>query len=277
MSRCGEAFVAGTDPIFGGAAAADWIYRLNEVTGLPLKGGVIHDRSFTSVEAYRSPTAKRSPMTPKATASEFHRRVTSRRSLRTTLRGTSEFGASKGRVPAIPRDSIIPTWSTPSWTKRFAPDLVAEIAKDANDFYRIACTIGGYIVFPRNRAGQTGRTINQSRGLHPAIADRFDLTLECIRRHYSEPAAENPLGSRLADYGDFFALFGDFDTYVRFFLLDDLVTEDRAAVRSLVTGEPLRGFRVPAFAATAAEYADYRHRTINFVTARNERIRQLGL
>jgi hypothetical protein len=174
-------------------------------------------------------------------------------------------------------DSIIPTWSTPSWTNRFAPDLVAEIAKDANDFYRIACTIGGYIVLPRNRTGQTGQTINQARGTHPAIADRFDLTLECIRRHYSEPAAENPLGSRLAAYGDFFVLFNDFDTYVRFFLLDDLITEDRDAVRSLISGEPLREFRVPAFAETAAEYADYRHRTIKFVTARNARIRQLGL
>jgi hypothetical protein len=71
--------------------------------------------------------------------------------------------------------------------------VVAGIAKDANDFYRIACTIGGYIVFPRNRPGQTGQTINQSGGFHPAIRDRFDLTLECIRRHYSEPAAENPL------------------------------------------------------------------------------------
>ncbi len=40
-------------------------------------------------------------------------------------------------------DGIIPTWSTPGWTNRFAPDLVTEIPKDAGDFYRIASTIGG--------------------------------------------------------------------------------------------------------------------------------------
>ena len=174
-------------------------------------------------------------------------------------------------------DGIIPTWSTPGWTNRFVPDLVAEIARDENDFYRIASTIGGYILFPRNRAGQTGSTINQLRGTHPAIADRFDLTLECIRRYYCEPAADNPLGPRLAYYGDFFGLFGDFHTYVRFFLLDDLIGEGRDAVTSLLTGEPLTTFRVPAFASSAAEYAGYRQRSIRFVTARNERIRQLGL
>lgn len=128
-------------------------------------------------------------------------------------------------------DGIIPTWSSAGWTSRFAADLVAEVAKDADDFYRIACTMGGYIAFPRNRVGQTGWTINQSRGMTASIADRFDLTLECIRRHYAVPGAANPLRQRLAYYGDFFALFRDFDTYVRFFLLDDLLDEDRNAVR----------------------------------------------
>jgi hypothetical protein len=174
-------------------------------------------------------------------------------------------------------DGIIPTWSTPGWTSRFAPGLISEIAKDADDFYRIACTIGGYIVFPRNRAGQTGWTINQSRGMYSSIADRFDLTLECIRRHYSDPGAANPLGERLAYYDDYFALFRDFDTYIRFFLLDDLVDEGRTAVRSFVTGDPLTEFGVPAYARSAAEYGEYRQRTITFVRARNERIQQLGL
>jgi hypothetical protein len=144
-----------------------------------------------------------------------------------------QLRAADGSQFWLVSDAIIPTWSTRGWTNRFGPDLVAEIAKGADDFYRIASTIGGYIVFPRNRAGQTGWTINQARGMHSAIADRFDLTLECIRRHYSDPAAENPLGERLAYYADFFSLFGDFDAYVRFFLLDDLVTQDRGAVRSL--------------------------------------------
>ena len=141
----------------------------------------------------------------------------------------------------------------------------------------MASTIGGYMIFPRNRVGQTGWTINQSRGMNSAIADRFDLTLECIRHHYSDPGAVNPLGDRLSYYSDFFALFGDFDTYVRFFLLEDLVTEGGGHVRSLVSGTPLTSFGAPGYAASAAEYAEYRSRSINFVLARNERIRQLGL
>ncbi len=174
-------------------------------------------------------------------------------------------------------DGMIPTWSSAGWTKRFSADLVAEIDKDADDFYRVASTIGGYIVFPRNRRGQTGWTINQARGMHSAIADRFDLTLECIRRHYTEPSAKNPLGERLAHYADFFELFGDFDRYVRFFLLDDLLTQDRGAVRSLMSGEPVSDFPSPAFALTPAAYAEYRRRSIAFVSARNNRIRQLKL
>jgi hypothetical protein len=125
---------------------------------------------------------------------------------------------------------------------------------------------------------QTGWTINQARGMYSEIADRFDLTLECIRRHYSEPGAHNPLGGeRLSYYKDFFALFGDFGTYVRFFLLEDLIARDGMSVRSLVTGDPLTAFSVPAFVASATEYAKYRQRSIAFVTARNERIRHLGL
>jgi len=174
-------------------------------------------------------------------------------------------------------DGIIPTWSSPGWARSFDADLVAEIAKDADDFYRIASTIGGYILFPRNRIGQAGSTINQARGVDPRIADRFDLTLECIRLHYSDPTAENPLGERLAYYADFFALFGDFDGYVRLFLLDDLVTADRGAVLSLISGEPLSAFDTPALAVSPTQYADYRRRSIAFVRKRNARILQLGL
>lgn len=173
-------------------------------------------------------------------------------------------------------DGIIPTWSTAGWARRFAPDLAAEIMRDVDDFYRIASTIGGYIVFPRNRTGQTGWTINQARGMYSAIADRFDLTLECIRRHYSEPDAANPLGKRLAYYADFFALFRDFDTYVRFFLLDDLVNDD-GNVCSLVNGEPLTDLSLPAVTGSVEEYGEYRRRSIAFVSARNEQIRLLGL
>lgn len=187
-----------------------------------------------------------------------------------------ELRAVDGSQFWLGSDGIIQTWST--WKNGLAADLIAEIALDLDDFFRIASTIGGYILFPRNRPGQTGDTINQLRGrMRWSIGDRFDLTLECIRRHYSDPEAENPLGDRLRYYADFFSLFGDFDGYIRFFLLEDLVTPDRRAVRSLMSGDPLTGFSAAAIAANPAEYAGYRQRSIAFVAARNDRIRQLGM
>ena len=63
----------------------------------------------------------------------------------------------------------------------------------------------------------------------PSIRDRFDLTLECIRRHYF--SERSPLSDVLARYEDFLCLFGSFKGYVEFFLLQDLVSPDYSAVR----------------------------------------------
>jgi len=41
--------------------------------------------------------------------------------------------------------------------------------------------------------------------MHPQIKDRFDLTLECIRRHYVGQA--NPLGNALAVYARVSSVF----------------------------------------------------------------------
>jgi hypothetical protein len=46
----------------------------------------------------------------------------------------------------------------------------------------ISYTIGGMMVFPGN-AIDGKWTINQARGCLRKISDRFDLTLECIRRY----------------------------------------------------------------------------------------------
>ena len=51
-------------------------------------------------------------------------------------------------------------------------------------FMTIAYTIGAMMVFPGNQVDRKW-TINQARGCNRSISDRFDLTLECIRRHYS--------------------------------------------------------------------------------------------
>jgi Family of unknown function (DUF6994) len=68
-------------------------------------------------------------------------------------------------------------------------------------FNRLGYTIGGMMVFPGNKVGGA-RTINGERGCNSLIDDRFDLTVECIRRHYlGEPS---PLSDTLARYPDFF-------------------------------------------------------------------------
>jgi hypothetical protein len=137
---------------------------------------------------------------------------------------------------------------------------------ETEQFMYIGSTIGGYVVYPGNRID--GKiTINQARGIHPRIKDRFDLTLECIRRHYDgEP---NPLAEVLARYADFFGLFGDFVGYVGFFLLEDLVDEDALAVRFWLPFEDFVGPHVPD---TLDAYIAYRQRVIGFVEARNRRI-----
>lgn len=68
------------------------------------------------------------------------------------------------------------------------------------------------------------QTINGRRGTHHQIKDRFDLTLECIRRHYTGEGS--PLADTLDRYTGFFALFQDFAGYVNFFFLSDLVRDD---------------------------------------------------
>lgn len=71
----------------------------------------------------------------------------------------------------------------------------------------IAYTIGGRIVFPATRAG-TEMTINSARAFLGRIKDRFDLTVECIRRYYLDQPS--PLTDVLARYANFFGLFDDF-------------------------------------------------------------------
>jgi hypothetical protein len=139
-------------------------------------------------------------------------------------------------------------------------------------FFTIACTIGAMMVFPGNQID--GRwTINQARGCLRNIADRFDLTLESIRRHYL--GLWSPLAPTLTRYADFFALFVDYRGYVKFFLLDDLVTDD-GSVKFFM---PFDDFGPPGSAAPKdpATYREFRRRSIEFINARNLRIDQLKL
>jgi hypothetical protein len=164
-------------------------------------------------------------------------------------------------------DGMIPHFS--SW-KRMKPitDLCPEADREA--FIAKVYTVGGFIVFPSKQIDGKP-TINGARGWNAAIADRFDLTLECIRRHYSDQPS--PLAPTLARYADFFALFVDFDGYVSFFLLHDLVTDD-GTVKFLM---PFDDFNSPPRPRDVEEYKEYRRLSIEFIDARNDRIKQLNL
>ena len=91
--------------------------------------------------------------------------------------------------------------------------IMAEVQSDADELFKVGSTIGAYIIFPSYRVDRKN-TINGARGINAKIADRFDLTLECIRRHYA--VEESPLSDVLERYSDYFELFVDFKGYVEF-------------------------------------------------------------
>jgi hypothetical protein len=143
-------------------------------------------------------------------------------------------------------------------------DQIPEVKREA--LWPGGYTIGASMVFPAQWVDGK-RTINVARAFHPNIKDRFDLTLECIRRHYL--GESSPLGGTLARYAEFFGLFGDFSGYVEFFLLQDLVTEDSSAVRFFMPFEDFTGSPLPG---TVDEYLGYREHALEYIESRNRRI-----
>ncbi|MDR1760937.1 MAG: hypothetical protein LBR55_00660 [Bacteroidales bacterium] len=125
-------------------------------------------------------------------------------------------------------------------------------------------TIGGHIIFPAHK--KNGFTINQARGVNRTICDRFDLTLECIRRFYKRE--QSPLYNTLVRYKDFFDLFIDFSGYVNFFLLQDFIDEEEKIKFSL----PFDNFNRSPLPQTIDEYKQYKIHTIDLINSRNRRI-----
>lgn len=127
-------------------------------------------------------------------------------------------------------------------------------------------TAGSALVFPGNIVDGK-QTINGARGFHPSIADRIDVTLECIRRHCSGELP-NKLEGVLDRYSNFFALFKDFNGYVEFFLLQDLINKD-GTIRFF---PPFDNFSTPVVPKTPDEYLEYLRCSRDFIRARNARI-----
>lgn len=159
-------------------------------------------------------------------------------------------------------DSVMPSFTRWVWLR----SITAQFPEAEHEAFRtLGYTIGGMMIFPGNRIDGK-MTINGARGFTRKIADRMDLTLECIRRHYR--GEDSPLGDTLRRYRDFFALFGDFRGYVDFFLLQDLVTDDNA-IQFFLPFDDFVGASVPK---NVEAYADYRWLSIRFIEARNRRM-----
>jgi len=161
-------------------------------------------------------------------------------------------------------DAVIPSFVKERRIAHIFDDIPAE---EVAAFRSAGYTIGGMMIFPGNQIDRK-MTINSQRGCHPRIKDRFDLTVECIRRYYV--GERSPLFETLDRYADFFALFGDFRGYVEFFLLQDLVTADGVAVRFFAPFSEFVSWPVPA---TTEGYRAYMRNALDFIQARNERIR----
>lgn len=147
-------------------------------------------------------------------------------------------------------------------------NVIAEVPKlEITCFFNSCFQIGGYTLFPGGK--KVGfQTINQARGCNQKIVDRFDLTLECIRRHYANLG--NPLENTLRGYGEFFALFGDFQNYVEFFHLQDLVSPNFTEIKFHLPFDDT--FPSNPFPKNLVEYRRYSHKTLSFIKKRTERI-----
>lgn len=172
------------------------------------------------------------------------------------------------RHPVLGEFSLSSDAVMQTFTGNTRPAYVEQFPESANEAFKtVAYTIGAMMVFPGNQIDRK-MTINQARGCHPRIRDRFDLTVECIRLHYADGGS--PLADVLSRYANFFALFEDFRGYVGFFLLDDLITSD-GDVRFFT---PFDNFESPAVPNDVGTYVEYRRRSIEFIEARNRRMTQ---
>ena len=135
------------------------------------------------------------------------------------------------------------------------------------DYMHRAYTIGGMIIFPKHSG-----SINQRRGTHQLISDRWDLTLECIRRFYS--GEDSPLNSTLQRDKAFFDLFVDFKGYIDYFLLQDCVSSDYSKVKIWLGKGDFNEYPLPQ---TVDQYLSWIDSEMDFLKKRNKRIEEYTL
>lgn len=182
----------------------------------------------------------------------------------TTPHSYLHHASSRGEF-FLASDSIVHSYRG-AYTNRIGALLKQVPSEHVAQVHDEGSTVGGYTLFPGDVRDRKP-TINGARGMNAKICDRIDLTLECIRRHYA--GEDSPLTETLNRYQDFFALFGDFNHYVEFFLLDDLMDAARGAIRWYL---PFDDFVRSPLPLTLGEYETYRQASLRFVRTRNMRI-----
>ena len=203
------------------------------------------------------------------TLQEYHRRLWSK-----ALPNGVMFNLSKVSVNRLYHNSELGefTLSSDRAVATFAKwkskeQLIAQIpAEELKSFVTLTDTIGGIVIWPSVQIDHLP-TINAARGMNRKIADRLDLTIECIRRYYL--GKESPLYATLLRYKAFFDLFEDFKGYIDFFLLQDAVSEDCSTVKIAV---PFDNFESSPVPKDLDEYRQYMEVTAQFVNTRNARI-----
>lgn len=164
---------------------------------------------------------------------------------------------------SLSSDTISNSWGAHKALSSFR----SEISEDTIGAFRDAgSVVGATILFPGRKINGI-QTINVLRGFNPKIRDRFDLTLECIRLHYL--GQKNPLSEPLTRYGDFFSVFKNFEGYVEFFLLQDLISKNE--VNFFLPPED--GFSLSPYPDSKSGYMTYMNNTVEFISKRSQRIK----
>lgn len=161
-------------------------------------------------------------------------------------------------------DSITTSFS--NWRfplREYVEQTIPDYVKFKKDYLQKTYTIGGSIIFPMHPW-----SMNQARGCSVKVCDRWDLTLECIRRFYV--GIPTPLDKALEKDREFFSLFVDFKGYVDFFLLQDCVDENYNV---------LLGLDTPFFVSMPMpknldEYYKWIDSQLDFVAKRGKRIEE---
>lgn len=184
--------------------------------------------------------------------------------LKDSNKGTYLSVNVKDEVINLTSDSIANSYGG----RKNPPEVIKEFPVNIIQSFRdLNSTIGAFILFPGNQIlGK--RTINQERGINNLIEDRFDLTLECIRRAYR--GEDSPIYETLMRYEFFFEMFQDFQKYVDFFLLNDLVTSDYSQV--IYFNREIEPFKDSPISFSIDSYLEYRENSMKFTSARNSRI-----